>query len=89
LKLTLGEFFYLAGSVLIKMIAVALVFSIFVLPLAFVGAFAFDFLDKKFKWNTFINFFFSVFAATGVGLFIVLFLMPWIIPGAVYLIYFA
>jgi len=88
LRMTLGEFFYLVGSVLIKMLAVAFILSIFILPLAFVGAFAFDVLSKKFKWNKFINFFLSCFIATAIGYFIVLFLFPWIIAGVIYWVYF-
>jgi len=88
-KMTLGEFFYLFFSVLIKLVVVAFVFSLFVLPIAFVGAFCFDFLDKKFKFNKFLKFFFSCFAATAFSLFIVLFLIPWVVPGAFYLLYFA
>ncbi len=88
-RMTLAEFFYLVFSLLIKMLVVALIFSIFVLPLLFVGVFVFEFLSKKFFWNKFINFFLASFAVTAFGLFIVLFLIPWVIPGAVYLIYFA
>ncbi len=89
-KMTLPEFLYLFFSVLIKLIIVSLIFSIFVLPLIFVGAFAFDFFSKKFNsLNKFINFFFACFMATALGLFIVLFLIPWVVPGVFYLLYFA
>ncbi len=88
-RMTLWELFYLVFSVLIKLIVSALVFSVFVLPLAFVGAFAFDALSKKFLWNKYVNLFLACFAATALGLFIVLFLMPWVISGALYLLYFA
>jgi len=89
LKMTLSEFFYLAAYLLIKLVVLSLVFSVFVLPLAFVGAFAFDFFSEKFKWNKFINFFLAVFVATSLALFVVLFLMPWIVSGALYLVYFS
>lgn len=89
-KMTLFEFFYLIFSLLIKLVIVSLIFSVFVLPLIFVGAFAFDFFSKKFNsLNKFINFFFACFAATALGLFIVLFLIPWVVPGVFYLLYFA
>jgi len=59
------------------------------LPLIFVGAFAFEFIKEKFKLNKFIHFFLACFASTAVGLFIVLFLTPWVVAGAIYLLYFA
>ncbi|MFH1895782.1 MAG: hypothetical protein ABIJ74_04395 [archaeon] len=88
-KLTLGEFFYLFFSVLIKLVVVAFVFSVFVLPLEFIGAFSFDLVQKKFALNKFIAFFIACFCATAFGLFIVLFLIPWVVAGALYLLYFA
>ncbi len=86
--MTLPEFLSVSLYLFGKMLISAFVFSIFVLPLAFVGAFAFEYLDKKFKWNQYIKFFLSCFSSTAVGLFIVLFLIPWVIPGAIYFLYF-
>jgi hypothetical protein len=88
-RMTLPEFLYLAFSLLIKLMLVSFVFSLFVLPLTFVGAFVFSLLSKKFLWNKFINFFLACFVSTALALFVVLFLFPWIIPGAIFLVYFA
>jgi hypothetical protein len=89
LRMTLGEFLYLVFSLLVKMLVVAFILSLFVLPLAFIGVFVLEFFSEKFKWNKFINFFLSCFIATVIGLFVVLFLFPWVIPGIIYLVYFA
>ncbi len=88
LKMTLPEFFYLIVSLLVKLIVASFIFSLLVLPLAFFGVFVFDFISKRFNWNTFINFFLACFASTILGYFLVLFLFPWIIAGALYLVYF-
>lgn len=88
-EMTAGEYLFLIGTALFKILSLSFILTVFLLPLQFVGLFAMDFLKKKYSLPFLANVFFAVFCSTLVGAFIVIYLFPWIPTGIVYLLYFA
>ncbi len=106
-EVTIGEIPYTARPIgelvfpiilsFIRLLVVAAVLTLMLLPLEFVGVFIFDkqikrlALIKSKKWsklNYFINLYISVFILSLFTAFVILFLFPWILPGVIYLIFF-
>ncbi len=78
-------FFFL---LVLRNAVIALLFAFFVLPLEFLSSSVFDYLNEKAKLGKWINIFVAVFAACLATAIITLFLLPWIVPGLIYLVFY-
>jgi hypothetical protein len=83
------DFFYLIGGGLLRVALLSALFSVFLLPLEFVGVFLLEKVKEKWGFPELVNVFASTFGATLLGLFIILFVFPWMLTSIIYLIYFA
>jgi predicted lysophospholipase L1 biosynthesis ABC-type transport system permease subunit len=80
----LGRFFF--G--LVRVLALSAFFSLLALPLVFVGELFKEWFSKRVR-SAPVCFFAAVWLAMALVLAIVLFLLPWVVPGLLYLIYWA
>ncbi len=76
------------AMVILRNALIALMFTFFILPIEFLGSMVFDYLKEKFKANNWVNVFIAVFAACFATAIICLFLLPWIVPGLIYLTFY-
>src|SRR3989344_857492 len=77
-----------AVIIFIKRFAVALVFSLLVLPFALIGSLAMDFFKNRFKkMNKNIQLFLGVYASSFTA-FILMLLANWVVPGLISLFFF-
>jgi hypothetical protein len=88
LEMSPAEWVSFIVVMLLRNALVALLFTLFILPLEFFGSMAFDFLKEKYKLNRWINIFIAVFAVSLLVSIICLFLLPWVVPGLVYLSFY-
>ncbi len=78
---------YIAG--LLKVVLAAAVASLLLMPLELVGAFAYDWLSKKYKkTNQYIRVFAAVFVASLVAAALLLFIVPEALQGFIFYFYF-
>lgn len=73
---------------LVRVILAAGLLALLVLPLLFVGALIKDLIQKRLR-SRFLCIFFGVWATVLLALTVVLFLVPWVVPGLLYLLYWA
>ncbi len=76
------------AMVILRNAVIALLFTFFILPLEFLGSMVFDYLKERFKANKWVNVFVAVFAACLATAITCLFLLPWVVPGLIYLTFF-
>lgn len=76
------------AMIVLRNALIALLFTFFILPLEFLASMVFDCLNEKFKLNRWVNIFIAVFAACLATAIICLFLLPWIVPGLIYLTFY-
>ncbi|MFH0955349.1 MAG: hypothetical protein V1777_04570 [Candidatus Micrarchaeota archaeon] len=84
----LGEQLFAYGLILIRILALALFFSLLLLPLEFLGVFFFEWFSPKTK-NPLVAKIGAVWLTVLVTTVVILFLIPWAIPGLIYLVYWA
>lgn len=71
-----------------RLLVVALILTFILMPLEFVGLFLFEKISQKIKAAYSVHIFLTVLASTFFSLAIILFLMPWIVSGIIFLIFF-
>ena len=74
-------------TILLRNAAIALLYAFFVLPLEFLASMVFDFLKEK-KTNKWLGVFAAVFVACLATTIVLLFLLPWVLPGLLYLTFY-
>ena len=75
-------------SIIARNAAIALLLAFLILPLEFLSSMVFDYLKEKMNWNKWINVFLAVFVSCIAASIVCLFLLPWIVPGLLYFIFF-
>lgn len=79
-----------AALLFLRLVFVALVFEIMLLPMEFFGALLFDWLGKRYaKLNYYIRLYAVVFAGTLISAFLVLFAMKWLPAAVLYMVFYA
>ena len=86
LRLSLAELAFQYLFALFRLLAVAALFALFALPLVFIGTFAKEWLADRVP-NKPVHSFFATWLVVVVLFFIALFLVPWVVPGLIYLVY--
>jgi hypothetical protein len=86
--MTISDWIVFIAMILVRNLVIALLFAFFVLPLEFFASFVFDFVGEKAKLNNWIKIFVAVFATCVLTAIICLYLLPWIVPGLVYLTFY-
>ncbi len=72
----------------VRLIVVSILLTFLLMPVEFVGLFLFEQVSQKLKIAYSIRLFITVFLATLVCSVFLIFVMPWIIPGILFLIFF-
>ncbi|MFH1256250.1 MAG: hypothetical protein V1494_03060 [Candidatus Diapherotrites archaeon] len=85
---TILDSVFFAAATLVLFFLKALVVSLVLLPLEFVGAFVSEAIEKKFKWHSLARLYISVFVMTAIASALILFAFPWILTGIIYLVFF-
>ena len=71
-----------------RLLVIALMLTLLLMPLEFIGIFLFEKISEKFKFAYSIRLFLTVFAVSVFTSAFVLFVAPWSIAGILFLIYF-
>lgn len=85
---TLSEIILPPIAQFLRLLVVALILAFILMPLEFVGLYLFEKISEKLKAGFSVRLFLTVFLATVFSFAITLFLMPWVLTGIIYLIYF-
>lgn len=87
-KMTAFDWAAFVAAIALRNSAIALLFTFFLLPLEFLSGMVFDFAKEKYKLNKWVNIFIAVFASCLATAIICLYLLPWIVPGLLYLTFY-
>ena len=71
-----------------RLLVVALILAFILMPIEFVGLFLFEKISQKIRAAYVVRAFLAVFASTFFSLAIIIFLVPWIVPGIIFLIFY-
>jgi hypothetical protein len=88
-QITLVDFFDATPAIAIKLLWVALVFTLFLIPLQFVASYIFELLKTKFTKHKIVNLYATVFLTSVITVLIILFIFPFIPYWSVYFLYFS